>query len=402
MPGLRSAALAVYVAAGSRHEREENNGVAHFLEHMVFKGTQKRNAVQIAEEIEDVGGYINACTSRETTAYLARILAEDVPLAIEVIADIMTRSTLKHSEMELERNVILQEIAEMEDSAEDSVFEALMRTAYPEQPYGRSISGTAERVSQLSRKDLTDFIDEQYCPRRMILAAAGAVDHQHLTDLAKQHFGALARRSPSHTVPAKFSRGEARNHRKDEQVQFALAFEGPSILDPHFATARIHAMILGGGASSRLFVEAREKRGLCYAVSSMAISGTDSGALIVHAGTGSDQIAELLALCIDEIKLLAEDVSLTEIERAKAIVRSGLIMGLESPSNRVERIATSLLLRGSIESIDETLSRFEDVSIDDLRGYAERFVNSPAIAMALRGPIDPAPSATVLEARLAA
>lgn len=401
MPGLESTALSVYVAAGSRHEAARHNGVAHFLEHMVFKGTPTRNAIQIAEAIEDVGGYLNACTSRETTAYLARMLPDDLPLAVEIIADIMTCSSLDTDELELERSVILHEIAEIDDSPEDSVFEALIRTAYPDQPYGRSISGTLDRVSALQRKDLTAFVDRHYCPSHMVLSAAGAVDHARLCRLAEHHFGALEQRPRPPAEPAQFRGGEMRDLRRDEQVQFAIAKPGPKLSDPDEATARVYAMILGGGASSRLFVEAREKRGLCYAISASAMPGTDTGSLILHAGTGESEIKQLSELCSSEMKRMADGVSDREVARAKANIRSGLVMGLESPANRAERMAMLLLFRGEIEPVEQTVARFDTVSIDCVRSYAERVLAQPPTAMAVRGAIDQAPSLPSIEACLA-
>jgi len=270
MPGLKSASVGVWINAGGRHERIEQNGIAHFLEHMAFKGTARRTALQIAEAIEDVGGYINAYTSRETTAYYARVLENDVPLALDVIADIVMNPAFEQSEIEVERGVILQEIGQVLDTPDDIVFDWLQEVAYPDQPLGRSILGPSERVSKFGRDDLSAFVAERYGPAEMILSAAGAVDHDAIVMAAEKLFGHRAAQPGRAYDPAVFQGGERRESRELEQVHFALALESPDYCHPDFYAAQIYSSALGGGMSSRLFQEAREKRGLCYSIFAQA------------------------------------------------------------------------------------------------------------------------------------
>ncbi|HHY01820.1 MAG TPA: insulinase family protein, partial [Paracoccus sp.] len=266
MPGLHSASVGVWVNAGGRDERPEQNGIAHFLEHMAFKGTPRRNALQIAEAIEDVGGYINAYTSRDVTAYYARVLSGDVALALDVIGDIVLNPLFDQREIEVERGVILQEIGQSLDTPDDVIFDWLQEAAYPDQPIGRTILGPAERVSGFSRDDLSRFVAEHYGPGQMIVAAAGAVDHDALVRQAEQIFGHLPALAGVARQGAVWQGAEARRVKRLEQAHFALAFEGPGYLDPDFYSAQIWTAALGGGMSSRLFQKIREERGLCYSI----------------------------------------------------------------------------------------------------------------------------------------
>ena len=271
MPGLHSAAIGVWVLAGGRHERSEQNGIAHFLEHMAFKGTARRTALQIAEQIEDVGGYINAYTSREMTAYYARVLEADVPLALDVISDILLNPAFAPGDIEVERGVILQEIGQALDTPDDIVFDWLQEVAYPDQPLGRTILGPEERVSAFADADLRGFVGEHYAPGNMILCAAGAVDHDAICRAAETIFGHLSPlMTPGLIQPARWQGGERREIKDLEQVHFALALEGPNYRDPEIFTAQVWATAIGGGMSSRLFQEVRENKGLCYTIFAQA------------------------------------------------------------------------------------------------------------------------------------
>ena len=247
MPGLESAAIGIWVGAGARHERVEQNGIAHFLEHMAFKGTKRRSALEIAEVIEDVGGYINAYTSREVTAYYARVLANDVPLALDVIADILLNPTFDENEIEVERGVILQEIGQALDTPDDVIFDWLQEEAYPNQPLGRTILGPSERVRHFSREDLSGFVEEHYGPGQMILSAAGAVDHDAIVREAEKLFGHMKPGAAQHEDAAAFQGGERREVKKLEQAHFTLAFESPGYRADDFFTGQIYANALGGG-----------------------------------------------------------------------------------------------------------------------------------------------------------
>ena len=339
MPGLKSASLGVWVNAGGRNERIEQNGIAHFLEHMAFKGTERRTALQIAEQIEDVGGFINAYTGRETTAYYARVLEADVPLAMDVISDIVLNPIFEPAEIEVERGVILQEIGQALDTPDDVIFDWLQESAYPDQALGRTILGPSERVRSFTRDDLQGFVRENYTPDQMILAAAGAVDHDEIVRLAEAAFGHLQPATPSLVTPAKFHSGQRREVKGLEQVHVAMAFESPNYRDPAIYTAQIYATAMGGGMSSRLFQEVREKRGLCYTIFAQAAAYADTGTITLYAGTSEQQIGELMEITLRELVRAGDSLTPSEIERARAQMKAGLLMGLESASNRAERLA---------------------------------------------------------------
>lgn len=403
MPGLKSAALGIWVNAGGRHERLEQNGVAHFLEHMAFKGTERRTTLQIAEEIEDVGGYINAYTSREMTAYYARVLEQDVNLGLDLIADILLNPRFNANELEVERGVILQEIGQSVDTPDDIIFDWLQEVAYPDQPIGRPILGPAERVKSFSREDLAGFVSEHYGPEQMILSAAGSVDHDQMVREAERLFGHLEPRNRTFvTEPALFRGGERRETRKLEQAHFTLAIEGPNYRDPEIYTAQIWATALGGGMSSRLFQEIRENRGLCYTIFAQAGAYADAGLTTIYAGTSGEQIGELTQITMDELRRAADDMSAAEVARARAQMKAGLLMGLESPSNRAERLARMVSIWGRVPSIEETVERIDAVTTGDVREFGGRMAGEAATAMALYGPVEKAPSLETLRERLAA
>ncbi len=404
MPGLKSSSIGIWVQAGGRHERIEQNGIAHFLEHMAFKGTATRSALQIAESIEDVGGYINAYTSREMTAYYARVLEDDVALGLDVIADILLNPVFDPAEIEVERGVILQEIGQALDTPDDIIFDWLQEVAYPDQALGRTILGPSERVSAFSRGDLQNFVGEHYGPNQMILSAAGAVDHDAIVTQAEALFGHLpaVTRAPELLQPAAFGGGERREIKGLEQVHFALALEGPNYRDPAIYTAQIYASAMGGGMSSRLFQEVRENRGLCYTIFAQAGAYEDTGLTTIYAGTSAEQIAELAHTTMDEMKRAADDMTAAEVARARAQMKAGLLMGLESPSNRAERLARLLSIWDRIPSLDETIARIDEVTTGDVKGFAGQMAGQAGTAMALYGPADAAPSLDALKARLAA
>ena len=402
MPGLRSASVGVWVTAGGRHERAEQNGIAHFLEHMAFKGTAKRSPLDIAEAIENVGGYINAYTSREMTAYYARVLEADVPLAIDVIADILLNPVFDPNEIEIERGVILQEIGQALDTPDDIIFDWLQETAFPDQPLGRTILGPPERVRQFSRDDLAGFVAERYGPEQMILSAAGAVDHDAVVALAEDLFGGLTAAPAPTAEAARFTGGERRVAKDLEQVHLTLAFEAPGYRHDDIYVSQVFATALGGGMSSRLFQEAREKRGLCYSIFSQAGAYSDTGLTTIYAGTSAEQIEDLMSDTVDQLKSMADAATEAEVERARVQMKAGLLMGLEAPSSRAERLARMVAIWDRVPPLDETLARIEAVSADRIRAFAEAMIRSDALAVALYGPVSGAPGAEELVRRLAA
>lgn len=399
MPGLQSAALGIWVTAGGRNERPEQNGVAHFLEHMAFKGTKRRSALQIAEEIEDVGGYINAYTSREVTAYYARVLAADTALAMDVIADILLNPVFDQKEIETERHVILQEIGQARDTPDDVIFDWLQEKAYPDQPIGRTILGESDMVRSFGREDLSTFISEHYGPDQMILSAAGGVDHDTLVAQAETLFGHIPARQAPAFDKARYLGGESRELKDLEQAHIALAFEGPGYRDDNFYAAQIYSSVLGGGMSSRLFQEIREKRGLCYTIFAQSGAYADTGMTTIYAGTSGDELGDLAMLTIDEMKRAADDMTQAEIDRARAQMKAGLLMGLESPSSRAERMARMVQIWGNVPPIKDTVARIDAVTLTDVLGFAQVQVTSAAPSLALYGPVSKAPGLADIQAR---
>ena len=402
MPGLKSAAIGIWITAGGRHERLDQNGIAHFLEHMAFKGTATRSALQIAEAIEDVGGYINAYTSRECTAYYARVLEADVPLALDVIADIVLNPVFDHAEIEIERGVILQEIGQAYDTPDDIIFDWLQEDSYRDQPLGRTILGPSDRVRAFTRDDLLSFVAEHYGPGQMILSAAGAVDHDAIVRLAERLFGHLAPRALREADPARFTGGETRRVKDLEQAHIALAFESPGYRDDAIYTAQIYSSALGGGMSSRLFQEVRERRGLCYTIFAQTGAYADTGTTTIYAGTSGDQLGDLAHITIDEMKRAADTMSDEEVARARAQMKAGMLMGLESPSNRAERLARLIQIWDRVPPLEDTIARIDAVTTADVRAMAAEVAHAAPAALALYGPVDGAPTLAALRERRAA
>jgi predicted Zn-dependent peptidase len=403
MPGLKSASIGVWVLAGGRHERVEQNGIAHFLEHMAFKGTATRTALQIAEAIEDVGGYINAYTSREMTAYYARVLENDVGLALDVISDILLNPAFAEEEIEVERGVILQEIGQALDTPDDIVFDWLQEVAYPDQPLGRTILGETGRIETYAKRDLTGFVREHYGPGQMILCAAGAVDHDAICRAAEGLFGHLSPLvTPQLVQPAQWRGGERREIKDLEQVHFALALEGPDYRSRDIFTAQVWSMAMGGGMSSRLFQEVRENRGLCYSIFAQTGAYEDTGLTTIYAGTSAEDIAELVGITADELKRAADDMTEAEVARSRAQMKAGMLMGLESPSNRAERLARMLSIWGRVPTIEEAIEKIDAVTVNAVKDFAGQMAGQAGAAMALYGPAEAAPTLEALRERLAA
>ncbi len=387
--------------AGGRHETAAQNGIAHFLEHMAFKGTKRRSALQIAEEIEDVGGYINAYTSREMTAYYARILKDDVALALDVIGDIVLNPAFDPKEIEVERHVILQEIGQALDTPDDIIFDWLQEVSYPDQSFGRTILGPAERVAKFARADLQTFVKDNYGPAQMILSAAGGVDHDAIVKQAEAIFGGLVARPQAAFQSATFKGAERREVKDLEQVHFAMAFDAPGYRHPDVYAAQVYSMVMGGGMSSRLFQKIREERGLCYSIFAQSGAYEDAGQITVYAGTSAEEIGDLCLITVDEMKRAAEDMSDAEVARARAQIKAGMLMGLESPSSRAERIARLLAIYGRVPDVSESVAKIDAVTTADVRRYGEGLC-SVDNALALYGPIAAAPSLEEIRQRLAA
>lgn len=381
MPELGSVALGVWVDVGARHETKALNGVSHMLEHMAFKGTSKRSARRIAEEIEAVGGHLNAFTSREQTAYYARVLKDDVALGADILADILTQSTFQPDELERERQVIIQEIGQAQDTPDDLIFDMLQEASYPDQPIGRPILGSAENVARLTRDEIAGYMAEHYRAPAMAVVAAGAVDHAQIRALAEQHFAGLGPKTAGQADQARFVAGDWRDDRDLEQVHLAMAFPGVSFDDPDYFAAQVYATVLGGGMSSRLFQEIREVRGLAYSVFAYSGSSVDSGTVGLYAGTSEQDAGALVPVIADEMGKLVTDATEEEVARARAQLRAGFLMGLESPSSVIETIGRQWLIHGRVMPVDEVLEKLAEVDAASVRRFADKVMRSrPAVA----------------------
>jgi predicted Zn-dependent peptidase len=388
MPHLETTTVGVWVGVGARNESLEYHGVSHMLEHMAFKGTKTRNAKQIAEEIESVGGFINAYTSREQTAYYARILKGDLGLAVELLGDILQNSTFESHELERERGVIIQEIGQTADTPDEIVFDYQQAAAYPDQAIGRAILGTKETVNGFSGKTLQQYMARNYSAPNLVLAAAGAVDHEVLANLANQHFGGLSSGGADAPAAAVYKGGSHREQKELEQAHITLGIEGVALEDLAFYDSQVFVNVLGGGMSSRLFQEVRETRGLCYSVYSYASSYSDSGLVGVYAGTGPDELPELVSVMLDQFDAISKNATEDEISRAKAQMKAGLMMGLESSSARCEQIARHLLIFGRVVPTDELGENIDAVDAERVMKFSERLMKTENPTIAAVGPIE--------------
>ena len=399
MPGTATVSLGAWIGAGTRHEAAELNGIAHLLEHMAFKGTERRSAQDIAEEIEAVGGHLNAYTSRENTAFYAKVLSEDAPLALDIVSDILQHPTFLADELERERAVVLQEIGQAFDTPDDIVFDYFQETAYPAQALGRPVLGESHTVSGLDRGALWDYLRGHYGPQQMVVAAAGQIEHARFVDMAAAAFAHEDFASNGVTDPAAYRGGDRREQRDLEQVHLLLGFDGVGYLDDDYYALSALSTLFGGGMSSRLFQEVREKRGLVYSVYSFHSAFLDGGLFGVYAGTGSGEVRELVPVVCDELAKLTLGVSEEELDRARAQLRASLLMSRESSSSRAEQIAQQLLIYGRAVPIDEVLAKIAAVTVADIERVAGRLMASAPTVTAI-GPLAHLESAEKIAARL--
>jgi predicted Zn-dependent peptidase len=401
LPGMESVTVAVTVDVGARFETEDQGGLSHLLEHMAFKGTKRRNARQIAEEMDMVGGNMNAYTSLENTVYYVRVLKEDVPLAVDMLADIMQNSMFDEEELGRERQVILQEIAMHYDTPDDLIFDDFTETAYPGQPLGRSILGKAERVATFSRDDLTGYMGAHYHTPHMIVSAAGNIDHDAFLKLAGDHFGSLPGSRHEKAQRGKYVGGEKRTKRKLEQLHLMLGFEAVSIHDPDYYTWQVLATLLGGGMSSRLFQEVREKRGLAYTVQAFTSSFEDSGILGIYAATAENKGPEMLPVVCDEVLKLQDGVNEQELQRAKNQIKASLLMTRESSSGIAEWIGRHLLSHGRYKPASEIVALIDAISAADIARISKAITRSTP-TLAILGPQKGLPKFDDVKKQLAA
>ncbi|HUZ71944.1 MAG TPA: pitrilysin family protein [Stellaceae bacterium] len=386
MTSVETVSIGVWVAVGTRHEPALINGVAHVLEHMAFKGTARRSALEIAAEIEAVGGHVNAYTSREHTAYYAKVLKADVPLAIDILADILQHSTFDPRELERERAVILQEIGQANDTPDDIIYDLFQERAFPDQPMGQPVLGRAEIVRQIDRETVSGYLKRNYAAPAMMLVAAGNLEHGAIVDLAQRAFAALPAGAAPRTEPARYVGGDLRQARDLEQVHILLGFPGFAFRDHDYYAASVVSTALGGGMSSRLFQEIREKRGLVYSIYSFTHAYSDGGVFGVYAGTGEEEAAELMPALCAEIRRLGAGLTPQELERARAQLKAGLLMSLEGTTARCEQQAAHMLVFGRPLELSELIARIDEVDEAAVERVARRIASERPTLTAI-GPV---------------
>jgi predicted Zn-dependent peptidase len=383
MDHLETVSLGVWVASGARHESQDQHGLSHLLEHMAFKGTATRTAQRIAEEIEDIGGELNAATGLDMTAYYARVLKGDDGVALNILADILLNSTFSDEELNKEREVIQQEIAAAQDSPDELVFDLLHQAAFPDQAIGRPILGTEKSVGALQAADLKAFLKARYTPDAMVISAAGAIDHEKLVRHAEALFGGLTPSQSGGESRARYAGGVAASAKPFEQSHVVIGLPAPSYLEDDYYAAQVFSGLFGGGMSSRLFQEIRESRGLCYAIYSTVWGLKDAGMLAVHAATGPDKVEQLSAIIAAELADVADKgPSAAELQRSSAQLKAGLLMALESSSVRAEQMARHLLAHGALIPSQELVARVDAVTRNAVRDVAARIaVAKPTVAI---------------------
>ncbi|MGH3094767.1 MAG: M16 family metallopeptidase [Streptosporangiales bacterium] len=397
VPGVRSVAFGVWVGVGSRDEIPSLAGSSHYLEHLLFKGTRRRSAMQIASELDAVGGELNAFTSKEYTCFYARVLDDDLPLAVDVVCDMVTSSLIASADIDAERGVVLEEIAMNEDDPSDVVHDAFAATLFGDSPLGRPILGTVDSINALSRRQIAGYYRRRYRPPHMVVAAAGNLDHGKLVRRVRTAFkraGALDETDEAADGPRT---GSAREQvvpatsvvrRRTEQANFVLGTPGIARSDDRrFALGVLNAA-LGGGMSSRLFQEVREKRGLAYNVFSYASQYADAGLFGIYAGCLPDKVDAVLDICRDQLVQVAEHgISEEELTRGKGQLRGAVVLGMEDPSARMSRLGKSELVYGELLSVDDLVARVDAVTLDDVRQVATDLL-SGALTLAVVGPFD--------------
>lgn len=383
VPGVETVAVNLLADTGARYEHERQNGLAHLFEHMVFKGSQKRSARAIAEDMEDVGGQLNAWTSRDMTAFHARLLARDLPLGIDLIADMLSHPRFDEAELEREKHVVLQELGEARDTTDDIVFDHLQEAAFPGQALGRSILGSEETLAPITAEDLRAWRDSHYQPAQLILAVAGKVDHGDVMRLAEQAFPVVSAASTGRRAaePAAFLPGQRADYRRAEQAQLTLGLPAPGHHDSAHDAAQLFTLAVGGGMSSRLFQEVREARGLAYSVSAAISPYHDGGLLSVHAACAKRDAAAARDLIASVLHHSAETLEQAELDRARAQAVAGLLMALESPTGQADYAARQLVIHGRWLAPADVIARLNAVDVDAVRAAgAAMLANPPARA----------------------
>jgi predicted Zn-dependent peptidase len=399
MPHLKTAALGVWIGAGSRNERADEHGISHLLEHMAFKGTSRRSARDIAETVEAVGGEMNAETSVDHTSYYLRLLKGDLALGLDVLGDIIGDPLLDPGELALEQHVVLQEIGAAHDVPEDWVFELFQQAAFPGQAMGRTVLGTPESIRAHTPGDLRHFLGKHYCGPQIVVAAAGNVEHGELVRLAGSHLGGLPDHAPVAPEPGLYKGGRQTEVRRVKEAQILLGLAAPPYGDDLFVTTHLFSAILGGGMASRLFQELRETRGLCYSIYSFYWPFADTGVFGIQAATSEGEVAKLVPVVLEELGKMTDGVTSRELQRAKAQLRAGLLMTLESPLARAGQMARHILVHGRPLTLDEMVARVDAVGADDIANLAATMLASAPTVAAI-GPVRKLPPLDEIAARM--
>ncbi len=387
---IESVSVRVLFKAGSRDETGYINGISHCLEHMNFKGTSRRNAAEIAEEFDMIGGYLNAYTSRDSTVYAAKVLKEDIGLAIDMLADLTNHSVYDEEELQKEINVIIHEIVEGNDDPSDLVFDLMQEAAYQNQVFGLPIAGRVDLIKQITRQNLIDYAAKYYIPSNTIIGIAGNIEINQIKEQLNQRFVVNSKNSHNSsnfcqkspfdsgiTQPKAVYIGGDRRSKKDvEQIHVALCFNGSSYFDDNYYAQQILAIIAGGGMSSRLFQEVREKRGLAYGISSFCSNYHDTGIFGIFASSSTDKINELIKVCGEQIRGISENVTESELNRAKAQIRSGILMSQESSSKRAEKMVNNYAVFDRVITFDEILQKIDELEPKDIAKEAKSLLQN--------------------------
>jgi predicted Zn-dependent peptidase len=389
--GMETTSLGLWVGVGTRHEEAPDNGVAHLVEHMLFKGTRRRSAFDISSQMENVGGNLNAYTTREATAYHAQVLREDGELAADILCDMLLNSVLDEKELDRERGVIIQEIGQSLDQPEDFLSDLVQKEAWGDTGLGRPVLGTAEIIRKIPRTRMQHYLNSHYAGPQIIFAGAGAVTHEQMLAWSNKFLAALPTKANTRTDTASFAGGDAREERDIEQLHAHIAFNSVSWNDKDYFVVNVLSTLLGGGMSSRLFQEVREKRGLAYSIYSYASSFNDGGMFGIYAGTDPKAVDELLRVTGEEMRAITKDVKDDELARAKAQLRASLFMAQESTMARAERLASNLLMYERIVPHEEVVSRIEAVSADDIRRLSTEMLKTRPLTCFV-GPLEGVPS----------
>lgn len=391
MPGLHSVSVGFWVQNGSRHEDASLNGISHFIEHMLFKGTTSRSSLQIAKEIDSVGGVLNAFTDREFSCYYAKVLGDKLPQAISLLSDLVLNSTFDKKEVEKERRVILQEISMVEDTPDDQVHDLFSESIWHSHPLGRPVLGKVGTVGRITREDLLGMLQSRYLGHNILIVAAGNLQHQYIVDRIEQAFSAVAAGTPDTLCTLPDYRPGVRVMAKDlEQTHFCLGCKAlPQNHDDRFVLHLLNC-ILGGSMSSRLFQEVREERGLAYSIYSYLSAHSDAGSLIVYGGTRPDKLTETIRLVLEQFSLLKKGyIGSEELHMAREQMKGTLLLSLESSDNRMTRLARNEIFLGRQPDIDEIIAEIDRVTVESLQRVAAQLLADDSLNLQVIGPTNP-------------